>query len=174
LPLRYFMSQTLANAVSTAAVDSDAMCCHWGLLVPPQALHISLPSMFLVDIQISFRCPLIRVLHLPWCRGSSFIFPFLFFFCLFVLRDIICLKVYSLVTFPIHGLWLYFLYLMVLLKILLFSIIITCTRCTTSISADSYETVAHLQPLLLLTSILRPAILLLILSPPLLFCALLH
>lgn len=62
--------------------------------------------------------------------------------------------------------WVVVIFSVLLLKILLFSIIITCIRCTTSISAHSYETVAHLQPLLLFTLILRPVICNSITYPP--------
>jgi len=51
---------------------------------------------------------------MPWSRLFSFP-PFFWPLC--CLGDIMCVTVYSLVVFPIHGLWLSLLYLTILLKI---------------------------------------------------------
>ena len=119
--------------------ESDGMGCHWGVLVLWQTLRISL-SMVLVDLQI--------VSAVYWsepciCHDAvgqdSFSFP-PFFWPLCCLGDIMCVTVYSLVVFPIHGLWLSLLYLTILFKIsyIGFGIAIPCTRFPTSISVDSY------------------------------------
>lgn len=88
------------------------MCCHWGMFILRQILLVSrwYSSIYKLFL-LSESC----ICHDAVGQDSFSFRPFFLPLC--CLGDIMCVTVYSLVAFPIHGLWLSLLYLVILLKI---------------------------------------------------------